>query len=493
MTIEELRAKLVALKTEITDLAAKEAPDEAELTRFDAAIVEFEELKPQLDALETRARKVDQIRQSATNWADGHDVPAQINRRDPFDGEVRGAPYGELRDRALIVLESRAKGHLTERQAVHVERLLRGRNGGGEAGGGVVAQRLLVTESEEYHSAFQKGMRAFAGGPPAMFTPDEARAIEEFQRVDSLNTFIASEQRAANEGTPASGGYGIPVLIDPTIILTSGAAQAPLLEISRIITITTNQWKGVNSAGFTWAFGAEGAVVADNTPVLAQPTIPVYRASGFIPYTVEVEQDYPGFEEEMGRLLEQGYLNLLALKTQQGSGTSEPWGIFSRMIATTTGPAHIVVTTLGTVGAADVRKAWGSLPERFRPTATYDMSVQAENDIRASGNNLALSDYTVNMAANGVGILTGRPIVLSDYAAPWTGTTGNASAVVVGDFQHFAIVQRAGMSVEMVPHLFDTSTGRPLGERGWFAWARLGHDVTTTNAFRLISNTTAAY
>ena len=52
-----------------------------------------------------------------------------------------------------------------------------------------------------------------------------------------------------SEVAPGSaGGYGVPVLIDPSIILTSGAGAAPILDVCRVARVTTNQWKGVSSA-----------------------------------------------------------------------------------------------------------------------------------------------------------------------------------------------------------------------------------------------------
>ena len=254
-------------------------------------------------------------------------------------------------------------------------------------------------------------------------------------------------------------------------------------------TITTDQWKGVNSAGFSWSYYAEAAVVTDNTVTMAQPTIPVYRSSGFLPYTLEVGDDYPGFQEEMAKLLAQGYLNLVAIATATGTGSSQPTGVFTALQNQTNNPSHVTVTTSGTLGAVDVRKAYQALPELFRSQASWFMNVSVENTIRAFGNNLALADFTINLGADGIGTLMGKPIYLSDYAPSPTNTTGAESFLVVGDFSHYRFIQRAGMVVELVPHLFDTGTGRPLGERGWFAYARHGADNDANNAFRLVSNT----
>jgi HK97 family phage major capsid protein len=381
-------------------------------------------------------------------------------------GDLRTASRVEVRDRALKVLESEGR-HLAPFQQDHVDRLLRTHSI--DCDGSVIAKMLLVTETEAYRSGFQK---AITQERPA-FTADETRALNEY--------------RVANEGTGSSGGFGLPVLIDPTVILSSGALEAPLLGISRMITITTDQWKGVSAPGVVWHYDVESAVVADGSVTMTQPAITVYKADAFIPYTVEVGQDYPGFADEMSKLMAQGYIDLLAANTCSGSGSSQPTGIFTAM-AGTTSPAHIVVTTAGTLSATDVRKAWSTLPERFRPRATWVMNPTVEAQVRAFGNNLALSDFTVNLLANGTSVLTGRPVVVTDYAPAFTGTTGAANIAVVGDFGQFYIVQRAGMSVELVPHLFDPTSGRPIAERGWFAFARHGYSPVNTNAFRIISN-----
>lgn len=476
-----LREELDASREEIRSLTDLEILDEDQETRLSELLAAYPDLEQRTTSAETRAARIQEIRGRVTNREPGHDAPSQINRRDPFATDLRNSSRAELRDAAMRITEERGK-HLATRQQTHLEGLLS--RSGGDVDGSWIAERMLLTENDDYRSAFMKGV---VNQQPA-FTAEESDAVNRFRNWASIKDRWESR---ANEGTPSAGGYGIPVLIDPTIILSSGAAAAPILDVSRIVTITTNQWKGVSSAGFNWAYQAEAAAVADNSPTLAQPTIPVYGARGFIPYTLELEQDYPGFQAEMSHLLDQGYVNLLAIKTMVGSGSGEPTGIFTGMAATTTNPAHITVTTLGTLGAVDIRKAWGALPERFRqqPSTRWVMNVTVENLIRAFGNNLALSDYTVNLAADGTSVLTGRPVILTDYAPSFTGTTGTFSYCVVGDFQHFVIVQRAGMTVELVPHLFDVSTGRPIGERGWFAFARNGFDASSYNAFRLVSNT----
>jgi HK97 family phage major capsid protein len=64
--------------------------------------------------------------------------------------------------------------------------------------------------------------------------------------------------------------------------------------------------------------------------------------------------------------------------------------------------------------------------------------------------------------------------------------TGAAAdyAVLSGDFNQFAIVDRIGASIELVPQLFGAS-GRPTGSRGFYMHWRVGSDVLVPDAFRL--------
>jgi HK97 family phage major capsid protein len=69
--------------------------------------------------------------------------------------------------------------------------------------------------------------------------------------------------------------------------------------------------------------------------------------------------------------------------------------------------------------------------------------------------------------------------------------TGTQPLLVVGDFRGYVVAQRAGMTVEFIPMLFDVTNNRPTGQRGWFAWARVGGGVVNSAGFRLLTNRSA--
>jgi len=66
-----------------------------------------------------------------------------------------------------------------------------------------------------------------------------------------------------------------------------------------------------------------------------------------------------------------------------------------------------------------------------------------------------------------------------------TVTTGS-NILLAGDFSQYLIFDRIGTTMEYVPNIFDTTSGRPTGQRGWLAHWRVGADVLVPNAFRVL-------
>lgn len=393
----------------------------------------------------------------------------------PFENmDIRGLSPQELRSKALTVLdEDEHSGHLRDEAKGRASDLIRASNA--DTNGAIIAARLILTENKHYRNAFMKLITS----PTPILSTDEARALQRFE-----------EFRAMSIGTDSAGGFGVPVLIDPTIILTAQGHPNDILGLARVETITTDTWKGVSSAGVTWAFRAEASETTDGSPVLAQPTVPTHKADGYIPYSIEVGMDYPGFAMEMETLLGAGYAEILVDKLTTGSGSDEPTGIITALDANTN--VEVATTTAATIGAADLNGLWAALPIRYRNPAiagrTAWMSHTGVNgDIQQLGTD-AGSSFTVNFTAEGVTVLKGRRMFENDYFDDLPSGTAAANLLVLGDWRNFVVAQRAGMNIELVPHIFGTTNNRPTGERAWYAWARVGSDSVNDLGFRLLQN-----
>ena len=403
-------------------------------------------------------RRPEVVQQAYANIRYGLDDPA---------GDTRRLTNPEARDRALRVLDGRDASELSDAAKTQVEKHIRRDT--------ITARRILVTENEDYRSAWMK----MVTDPHPVLSAEENRAVQAWY-----------EFRAMGDWTTTAGGFGIPVFIDPSIILTAQESSNPFLSIAKQVTVNTNQWKGVSSAGVTWAFQTEAAATTDNSPTLAQPTVLVHMARGFIPYSIEVGMDYPGFASEMSGLLAQGYDELLVQKLTVGSGTGEPKGILTAISATA--GDRVKVTTGGSIGAPDPYNVWKALPQKYRRNASWLMSVGVNNAIRQVGASNVYHGYTVNLPEGWADQLFNSPVYESAYmpdTTTWT-TTAEGQAIV-GDFSNFVIARNGGMSVELVPQLFQQVTAGsgpavPTGQRGWFAYARIGSDASNTSGFRLL-------
>jgi HK97 family phage major capsid protein len=466
-TPDELRQMLEVLDAHLRSLYQTDAGElrdqtDDERAAFDVGVEIREEIVKRLErhsrVSEIFRRRPKAVEQALVNIRHGLDDPV---------AEVRRMSVPEARDHALRILDDRnASANLRSDEKEHVERQVR-RNTD-------IARRIIVTENDAYRSAFMK-----------LVTDPQAAAMLSDEERNAVRAY--NEYRAMSEGTAAAGGFGIPVFIDPSIILTAQGSGNPFLTLARQVDVNTNMWKGVSSAGVSWAFQSEGAATTDNSPTLAQPTVQVYMARGFIPYSIEVGQDYPGFADEMQTLLAAGYDELLVDKFTRGSGTGEPNGIVTVLSANTN--VRVKLTTAGALGAPDPYNVWKALPQRYRRNANWLMAVGVNNAIRQLGTANVFHAYTENLPAEWADILFGKGTYESPYMNDVTTvTTATTELAVVGDWSNYVIARRGGMSVELVPQLFDVTNNRPTGQRGWFAYARIGGNSVNDLGFRLLVN-----
>ena len=474
MNRDQIIARLGEIGDELEQLDVDNLDEQSE-ARFDGLTAEADELRAKQVVIEARDAKRAEVREQieagrvAEEAGEFRRAPQHMKRVDPFDGDPARMTPAEARDKALATLESREHAaHLNGRHLDGLDRLLRARTR--NADGATIARRLLVTEQEAYRSAFMK----LVTRPNAQLTAEESRAVRQFE-----------EFRDMNITTDADGGFGVPVLIDPTIILDAQGHPNDFFRLCRVETVTTETWKGVSSAGVSWSFDAEATEVSDDGATLAQPAVTVHKAQGFIPYSIEVGQDYPGFAMELQTLLAEGYSELLVDKFTigAGDGSNEPFGI---TVALDGSASEVDTATTNVLAADDINGLWAALPIRYRSNATWMSHTTINNTIQQLGDGDEAS-FTVDFTAEGVQRLKGREYVLNDYVVS-AFATDVKPFLIVGDFSNYLIAQRAGMSVELIPHLMSNTTTRPSGQRGLYAWARVGADSINDKGFRALSD-----
>lgn len=439
---------------------------DAERAEFDAGLAFCTEQTAEVERLDRRAAELTRLEAFVSNHpqsvvaGDGLRHVPNVNTRteDPFDldGISRAASPSDLRARALTAVEKMPHADDAARSAA-VDTLERFDDRRGS-----VAERYLLTGSEAYRSGFAK---AIAGRTHAL-TADEAQALD---RTASL--------------TDGSGGYAVPFLLDPSVTLTSAGTNNPYRQISRIVRGTSDVWNGVNSAGISAGWVAEAVENTDNAPTLTLPSITAHKASAFVPYSIEIDQDWQQMQSEMSMMLNDAKDVLEGAAFATGSGTGQPVGIVTALVA---GSATTASAGANVFAKADLYNLIEAVGPRFRTNGVWVCNLAITNDIRAFGS--TYDAFTVDLTAGGVPSLLGRPLYES---SDMDGTYGSGEnyVLVFGDFSNYVIFDRIGMSVELIPHVFGTTNNYPTGQRGLYAHWRVGADSRNDSAFSVLNVT----
>lgn len=471
-TIEELRADLRETQDNQHRLLAERANLEARRQgdEQDAGIVErIANVNTGISNLDRKKTEIEaEIGQLAERHAD-----LQRRAQDPaareaaFEGFPQHGSTDRLvqaRDAALRTVETYTRsGELGSAAAGRLETVLRR---GDDSG--LTARYLEAVGDPAYSTAFGK-MLADPTSGHLRHTPEETAALQRVVKVQA-------EERAMSVGTTTAGGFAVPFALDPTVILTSSGAQNPIRDVARVETIGTDVWKGVSSAGITAAFAAEATEASDNSPTLAQPTATTQKAQAFVPFSIEVGQDWGTLQQELARLLLDAKDVCEATAFLTGTGTNEPQGLLTG--ATTN------VSSAGSAAFA-VADAWSlkaAVPARFQQNATFAASPQIwDSAYRLVGE--ADPDEPHMFDSGRGGPFLGRPkIEISTMA---TSPAANAKVMVAGDFQHYLIADRIGATLEIIPHLFGGNQ-RPTGQRGAYFYWRVAGAVLNATAFRTL-------
>jgi HK97 family phage major capsid protein len=466
LTYSQCRARLGTIYARMGSLGAKHRmsrADEAEFDRMTDEVTAIDEHRRSLERADSMAKGRGGAGLRYETERDGID-PYADERDDSRDDPRRGHRDAAMRTVDTLV----AAEKLPARSAEVVEGLVRTGNPGEQSH---TARLVAALGDDAYARAFAK----MGANPTQGHLTWTARESEAFRTVEQLR----SETRAMNT-VDVQGGFLIPLQIDPAVLISSAGSNNPLRQIARTVTTSTDQWSGITSAGVTAEWIAEGAQVADASPSLGQPTIPVYKADAFIPFSFEIASDGLLFMDEIGKLLVDGLTQLSNQSFTTGSGQNQPSGIISSLSA---GSAPSVVSSAasGVLAIGDVYNLQNQLPARFSAGAQWCAHLGILNTLRqfVTGTVLAFPGLQNDPAT----LLARNANELSNMT---NGTAHTSYPLVYGDWYNFVIVDRWPSSLEFIPNLFGPQ-GRPTGQRGAFLWSRLGSDCVVPNSFRLLA------
>lgn len=482
-SVTALETELKILEEDISRMQ-EEHPDEEfppeVASKWDWTNRKYEETKKHLQ-LERRKERLAEIKRSSPAQHEGPELSAGFQvgnaqwREEPwnlktidrsFDPAEEGSQF---RDRAQHLVESKFQfqhpevdqGEAKHRVSMMLDTI--------DSKDGNLSRHLIVNSSPTYKRALGK----YIAGD--ILNTEEGEALQ-ISRALSL--------------TSAAGGYAVPVELDPTIMPTSNLAINPIRGIAKVRQISVDTFNGVTSGAVTAAYGAEATPTTDSSPTLGQVVISTERATSFIPFSIEIGQDWSALQSEMGQLLSDAKDVLEATKFTLGSGTNEPFGLITGATTVFTGSSATGFTL------TDLMNWDESLPPRFQPNASVMMTKAAANRIRridagvvgGAGSGVWIQNMTLQTGSASSGRFgadfLGYP-AYQNTAMSSTFTTGQLIGVL-GDFSYYIIIDRIGMNIEVIPHLFDVTFNQPTGQRGLYCYWRNGAKVADPAAFRTL-------
>ena len=461
--VADLEARCEEIRSEIKDIDTEhvgvEFPDEVR-ARWNDLNEELEAITRTLKELATRRERIAQLDGDTARNEDGMvfgagtrgkrvvshvpDDPTALEQYRNMANSIDDLEQA-YRDGAMQIIDSRyrsAHPKVSREEAQGDAATLVGRDR-------EVALRMIATSSRGYAKEFETYLKT------------SGRVVgKEMERAASLTT--------------TAGGFAVPVELDTTRILTNAGVVNPVRNLARVRQTNVNTIEFINTTGIVAAFNAEATEASDNAPTIAQPTVNIEKAFAFVPMSIEIAEDWAGIQQDLVLCFADAKNQLESTKflTGLGHGSHEPQGLIA------VGGATAVVTsaTTATLALADLYSLELGLSPRYRQNASVVGNRAAFQKVRGFATALGPSAWVDNLRVPNPPEIIGYPAYeWSAYSSAVT-TTGS-TVLTIGDFNYFAIVDRVGMNVEFIPHLFGGSNRFPTGQRGLYMYWRTSSQV----------------
>ncbi|MFH8405568.1 phage major capsid protein [Streptomyces sp. NPDC018019] len=468
MTVEERAARQEEIRSRLAELDAEYngavLPEDRQ-AEWDAISAEFDDHRVAIEAATRRSARIRALAGEPGHTEGGADltVPHQIRTRsDVYDVSALRKQARSmddlgrlLKDNALRAVDENRYPSAEDQQTAQaqVERLIRNV----DDREGTLSRRILTTGHERYDRAFGKAVLSA-----------------------STDTLTNEERAALAMGADATGAFAVPFQLDPTVIMTGAGVVNPIRSLARVVQVTGKTWQGITSAGIAVTREAEATEAVDGSPTIAQPSVTPTRVQGFVPFSFEVDQDWQQMRGELGMMFEEAKDTEESASFILGSGlTVNPQGVVTGVAS----GQQIETAAVTSFTVPDLYSLADALPPRHTGNASWLANKATYNKIRqfdtAGGANL-----WERLGAGTPSQLLGYPAY--EASAMATALTAGIKILLLGDFKKFLIVDKVGMNVELIPHLFGGTANYPTGQRGMYAVWRNSSKVLDSGAFRLL-------
>lgn len=287
-----------------------------------------------------------------------------------------------------------------------------------------------------------------------------------------LRTGDNSVRAALQEDTDGEGGYLVPDDFYGTIIekrdeasIARGAGATIIQTDLKVVNVPTENAKLAN-----FAIVAEEGAANQNEPTFGQVPITVYKFNKLIKVSDELIADekanlFPYLSKAFGRAMALTENNYFLV----GTGSGQPQGavVGSTLGVTAAGAAAITAT--------EIMQLYYKLKE-YRDNGVWTMQGDTEAALRSIQGNPFVFGQTPSATGLDVDTLQGKRVYNS---ASMPAMTTGLKSVLFGNWEYYAIVERAGMAVRRLSELYAAN-----GQVGLLATFRVGGAVLQAEAFQ---------
>lgn len=493
MTLTELRARLAELEVRQEEFNGDEYRDaelsEADQKEYDSNKAEIVQRKAAIAKIEERMADIAGAggeRQDKAPAAPafhrnkGEEIYSlEEIRKTSFSGDDFVKRTGEA---AKTVLERSTLTHNADEKSR--DAILAMLNEGVDDG--AVAKRLVATGNPAYERAIGRAIRA---GSLDALSLDERRIVDE-------------TRAAINIGSDAASGFAVPFQLDPTLVHLGAGYINPLRQLAKVIQLYGKDYRTLTISEIQVYRALEAEIATETAPTLAQQIVKAEKVHGWVPFSMEADEDWAAMRSEIFSLLQEAKDKEEANAFLLGSGVSpQPQGLITG--------ATVTVDTAANGGAftlEDVYSLMNALPLKNEANASFLADKKIFNKIRTLGTG---ANGNVNQLWGSPDLSVGHaPRLLDTPTYRVTGMDATTAAgqkfLLYGDIRKaFTILDRIGMEIELVPMLFAFATPqgpatfpanlpasvtqpRPTGQRGFYAHWRNNSKVVDADAVRVL-------
>ena len=199
------------------------------------------------------------------------------------------------------------------------------------------------------------------------------------------------------------------------------------------------------SAGITAEVKAQGGAATDASPTITGTDVSVYQNFAFVQASYELFED-TDIGSLLGDLATDAKMRLEATQFVTGAGTTEPWGVITRLSATTgSGVASTTGGSFTTASVVDVFKVRDATPQRSRqsPGVAWLSNIAVASIISqmATGTAAGPGGFWSNLQMDTPPLLLGKPY--SEASAMDTTLSAGRYILAMVDLKQYTSVLEA--------------------------------------------------